>query len=129
MTHYNPETQPDPSEWLALPEEDRIDLAEEYHLSANVKVPSIRAHAVFHAIIENQIAEGLEPVVRAMVRLTKEGLSRHDAIHAISAACAEHLSNLMKSNDPSAANTSQARYDAAVERLTAKSWRKKYGAR
>lgn len=129
MNHYDPEIQPDSTAWLALSEQERIDLVEEYHRKARIELPNIRVHAVFHAIIENQIAEGLESVIRAMARVAKEGLSRHDAIHAISAVCAEHLFDIMKSNDQEGTDKTHARYDAAVERLTAKSWRKHYGAK
>ena len=128
MTHYDPEVQPDPTEWLALDEQERIQLAEAHHRAARIKLPNAKVHAVFHAIVENQIAEGLEPVVRAMARLANEGLSRHDAIHAIGSVCAEHLFEAMKSEDQDVASTAQARYNAAVERLTAKLWRQQYGA-
>ena len=128
MTHYDPEVAPDPAEWLALDEQERILLAEAHHRAARIKLPNAAAHAVFHAIVENQVAEGLEPVVRAMKRLQHEGLSRHDALHAIGCVSAQHLVEVMNSKDQDAASTAQSRYHAAVERLTAKSWRKEYGS-
>lgn len=128
MTHYDPEVAPDPAEWLALDEQERILLAEAHHRAARIKLPNAAAHAVFHAIVENQVAEGLEPVVRAMKRLQHEGLSRHDALHAIGSVSAGHLVEAMNSKEQDAASTAQSRYDAAVERLTAKSWRKEYGS-
>jgi hypothetical protein len=128
LTRYDPEITPNPREWLALDEQERIKLAQAYHRAARVKVPNAKAHAVFHAIIENQIAERLASVVRAMARLMKEGLSRHDALHAISSVLAEHLFELMKTEDESLVKSAQARYDAAVERLTAKEWRQQYGS-
>ncbi len=128
MTHYDPEVAPDPIEWLALEELERIHLAEVHHRTARIKLPNAKVHAVFHAIVENQIAEGLEPVVRAMARLQSEGLSRHDALHAIGSVSAEHFFEAMKSKSQDDATTTQARYNAAVERLTAKSWRDEYGS-
>ena len=77
MNRYDPEHAPDPAEWRALDEQVRIQLAEEHHRVARIKLPNLKAHAVFHAIVENQLAENIEPVVRAMARLTAEGLSRH----------------------------------------------------
>jgi hypothetical protein len=72
----------------------------------------------------NQLASGDEPVVRALARLMKEGLSRHDAVHAISCVVSEEIYDLLKLKEaPEAAN---ARYYAAVERLTAAAWRE-YG--
>jgi hypothetical protein len=121
MNQYNPELAPNPDEWLELDEQERILLVEQHHRLARDKLPNLTVHATFHTIVENQIALNLEPVVRAMTRLTKEGLTRHDAVHAIASVIAEHIHDLFNTND--GASTSQARYNAAIERLTAKSWR------
>ena len=128
MTNYDPEITPDPTAWLALDEQERIDLAEAHHRAARIRLPNVKGHAVFHAIVENQIAIGLESVVRAMSRLMNEGLSRHDALHAIGSVVAEHLFETAALNTKDDTNTIQARYDAAVERLSAKEWRRQYGA-
>ena len=128
MRHYDPEVAPSSKEWLSLDEHQRLRLAEAHHRATHVKVPSIKAHAAIHLMVENQIAEGVESVVRAMARLIREGLSRHDAIHAVGSVLAEHFFDAMKSSVQDLSNTAQARYDAAVERLTAKSWRDQYGA-
>ena len=74
MNSYDPNNSPDPKGWLALDEKIRIELVEEYHRLARIKLPNLATHAVFHSIVENQIAENLESVVRAMARLTAEGL-------------------------------------------------------
>ena len=127
MKHYDPEVAPVPSEWLALDESHRIQLAESSHRASREKVPNHTAHAAFHAIVENQIAEGLQPVARAMARLTKQGLSRHDALHAVGSVVTDHFFDAMHAKDKDFSVTAQARYDAAVERLTAREWRRKYG--
>ena len=128
MEEYNPECAPEPESWLELDEQERIFLVETYHRVyhrvARSKLPNVTAHAALHAIVENQIALNLEPVVRAMHRLRKEGLPRHDAVHAIGSVVAEHLLDILKTNQNGDAAASQARYYAAVERLTAASWRK-----
>ena len=128
MTRYDPDVSPVAAEWLALDEQERIQLAEAHHRAARPKLPNAKVHAVFHAIVETQVAEGLEPVVRAMARLQHEGLSRHDAIHAIGSVSAEHLFEAMTSKGQYAGSTAQTRFNAAVERLTAKSWREEYGS-
>ena len=128
MTNYDPENQPDPAEWLALDEQERIDLIEDHHNRAHIKLPNVKVHAAFHAIIENQIAMDLESVVRAMARLQSEGLSRHDALHAIGSVAAENVFGAMKSKASDDAHTTQAIYNAGVERLTAKSWRDQNGS-
>jgi hypothetical protein len=121
MNRYDPDKTPNAEEWLALAENARIRLAEEHHRAARTKLPNLKAHAVFHAIVENQIAENTEPVVRAMARLTKEGLPRHEALHAIASVLAEHIHDLF--NAKADQSNSAAIYNAAVERLTAKGWR------
>jgi len=103
-------------------------MVEAHHRAARIKLPNATIHAVFHAIVENQIAEGLEPVVRAMARLQREGLSRHDAVHAIGSVSAARVFEAMQSKLQDVASTAQSRYNAAVERLSAKSWREEYGS-
>jgi hypothetical protein len=122
MRKYDPERMPDAVEWLALDEQERIALVEAYHREAKVKLPNVKMHAAVHAVVENQIAEGHEPVIRAMSRLASTGLSRHDALHAIGTVLAEHLFDLFK--DGSTSTNSMAGYDAALERLTAENWRR-----
>jgi Tfp pilus assembly PilM family ATPase len=121
VNRYDPNNAPDPEVWLALDEQIRIALVEEHHRLAHIKLPNLETHAVFHAIIENQIAQNLDSVVRAMTRLTAEGLSRHDAVHAIASVLAVHIHDLFNTKEDAA--NSQAIYDAAIERLSAKVWR------
>jgi len=127
MKLYDPEVAPSATEWLELDEAERIQLAEAHHRLARVKLPNVKAHAVFHAIVENQIAGGLEPVIRAMDRLAGEGLSRHEALHAVGSVLAEHLNETMSMKSPDSGSTWQTRYNAAIERLSAKEWRRQFG--
>lgn len=122
MRIYDPQHAPDAVEWLALDEQERITLVEAYHRKSRIKLPNLTLHATIHVVVENQIAEGHGPVVRAMTRLTADGLSRHDALHAIGSVLAAHLVELLKT-EPVGANP-MAGYDAAIERLTADSWRR-----
>ncbi|CAD5373076.1 conserved hypothetical protein [Rubrivivax sp. A210] len=125
---YDPNIQPNAEAWLELDEQERISLAERFHRRARIELPNVKAHATFHAIVENQIALGLECVNRAVSRLLKQGLSRHDAVHAIASVLADHLYEQANSKTEDTAEVVQARYDSAVERLTAKEWLSKYGA-
>jgi hypothetical protein len=120
MLKYDPEQTPNPADWLALGELERIDLVHQFHEVARIKMPNAKGHAVFHAIIENQIAESMEPIVRAMSRLQREGLSRHDAVHAVASVMAEYLHEVMTAENGSAIPNES--YFAAVERLSAKGW-------
>jgi hypothetical protein len=121
VNQYDPDRAPNAEQWLALDEQERIRLAEEHHRRARTKLPNLKVHALFHAVVENQLAENLEPAVRAMARLTAEGLTRHEALHAIASVVAELLYAL--SNGKVDAGDAQATYNAAVERLTARNWR------
>ena len=123
MERYDPEIAPTGEDWLEIDEGERLFFVEEYHRDARIPLPK-RArtlHACMHVIVENQLAAHDEPVVRALCRIMKEGLSRHDAVHAIGSLVAEEVYDLLKEHDPP--ETAHARYYAAIERLTAATWR------
>ncbi len=127
MLRYDPDITPSQDEWLALDEQTRIDLAISYHQGAKVNVPNLRAHGAIHAVVENQIAMGLEAAIRAVARLQGEGLSRHASIHAIGSILAEHLFDISKQQNTDDAYTVNSRYASALERLNAKQWVKDCG--
>ena len=123
MDRYNPAHAPDPAQWIALGEQQRIRLVEAFHRAERHPPPNLTAHAAFHAIVENQLAEGLESVVRAMARLAQQGLSRHESIPAIGWILAQHLYELLHATAPNSPAEAPSRYDAAIERLDAATWR------
>lgn len=126
MKRYNPLEAPAAKEWLAMDETKRRVLVEDYHRRARIPLPNVRAHATFHVIIENQAALGDEtPVQRTLARLMKEGVDRHEAIHAVASKLAEHVNDLLRNGKPS--SNPNAPYFAALEKLTVKSWRKEFG--
>ena len=118
---YDPLCDPDPAEWLAMDEHTRLRLVEDHHKRARIRLPNRRLHAAMHAIVENQIALGGEvPARDTLTRLMAEGLDRHEAVHAIGTALAEHMHALMTAGatgDPNAA------YDQRLRELTAEKWR------
>jgi hypothetical protein len=123
MEHYDPLLAPDPAEWLATEEEQRIALVVNYHEGAQVKLPNQRLHAAIHVIVENQIAIGDElPVRHVLDRLQSEGLDRHEAIHAIGSALAGHLSDLL--NTGSHKGEANEAYWTELSRITAEGWRR-----
>jgi hypothetical protein len=119
---YDPDKAPDAGEWLGLDEQERIRLARSYHEAARIKLPSAKAHAVIHAAVENQIATGFGPSCRAIERLQKEGLTRHEAIHAIGSVLAAFIHELSSAEGASPGDF-QARMNTAIEALTAAKWR------
>src|SRR5688500_14076089 len=123
MERYDPEMAPLGDDWLEIDEGERLLLVEEYHRDARIPLPrrARKLHASMHVVVENQLASNDEPVVRALGRLMKEGLSRHDAVHAIGSLVAEEVYDLLKQDEPP--DMVRARYYAAVERLTAAAWR------
>jgi hypothetical protein len=125
IRHYDPLVAPDPVEWLATDEQQRMDLVEHYHRHARSKAERSTLHAVIHAVVENQIIAGDEmPVRRILSRLMDEGLDRHQAIHAIGSVLAGHLNELMREvkagRQPE--GDFHAPYFAELERLTAEDW-------
>ena len=123
MNIYNPEHAPNPKEWLALDEDERIRLCEQFHRRIKQKMPNVKVHAIFHSVAENQIAENLEPVVRAMARLKTDGLSRHDAIHAVASVAAKHFYEVMSgAAEYDSEMSAQERYNMDIDNLTATNW-------
>ena len=121
MNRYDPSQTPDPNEWLELDEQERVVLVERNHRRAHIELPDITLHATIHVVVENQLASRDDPVVRAVARLMKEGLTRHDAVHAIGSVVSEYIFDALHLNDTP--EGSRARYYAAIERLTADKWR------
>jgi hypothetical protein len=122
MTTYDPENDLPADEWLALSESERIDAVETYHQRQRIRLPNARLHAATHAVVENQIALGESAVVETLARLRSEGLTRHEAVHAIGAVVVDQIVDVLK-NGPGA-NTDLSRpYLDRVRRLTAAEWR------
>jgi hypothetical protein len=121
MKSYNPEQPPERGAWLALAEAERIELVAAYHKRTGEKLPNPRLHAAFHAVVENQLAEGIEAVEESLARLMKEGLDRHEGIHAIGSVLAEHLSILMRNGPPKETDTNEP-YSRRLRSLSASTW-------
>ena len=98
-----------------------MDLVLQYHERERPKVPNVRAHTAIHAIVETQVAMGNElPVAATLARLQSEGLSRHEAVHAIGSVLAEQFHGVMSGTMSSDVN---AAYVSALEHLKAETWR------
>jgi hypothetical protein len=117
---YDALEAPASDEWLDLDEQERIQAIEAYHEKCEESLPDTKMHSIIHAIVENQLAENLLDTHRTLKRLMDQGLDRHNAIHAIGSAVAQHMTALMNSTTkPKDAN---AQYSKMLHDLTADKW-------
>ena len=124
MNTYNADREPDPTAWLGLDEGTKIDLVVEYHRRHRPRTPRVRLHATLHTIVENQLAANQPTVVETLKRLRNEGLSRHDAVHAIASVPAAQVYDVLKHERPDTDTEPNDAYAAGLRQLTAKSWHK-----
>ena len=124
MDEYNALVAPDAETWLALSEYERLYMIEEYHQSLEEdwadEVEQERAHSSIQMVVENQLALGEKNVVEALARLQRQGLDRHDALHAIASVLVELIYEILNSETGEANKT----YNRRVKKLTAKKWLK-----
>jgi hypothetical protein len=124
---YDAERGPEARAWLELSEGERIDEVEAYHERALPPVrrpPSARAHAALHVVVETQLASGSPPEAQqALSRLTRDGMSRHDAIHAIAFVLSEHMRRVVQEHE----SFDLGAYGAELGGLTEATWREKAG--
>lgn len=123
MTHYDPEVGPRADEWLATDEDERIAAVEAYHRRQRIRLPRPTLHAAVHTVVENQLALGEQVVVEALVRLRSEGLTRHEAVHAIGMVLVELLNDRAQGEAGDMSDTDMP-YMERVKRLTAEAWRR-----
>ena len=122
MQTYNASTTPDPEAWLELDEAERLALICDFvsEFENDIEIEAQRLHAAIHAIVENQLALDVEPTNETYARLRRQGLDRHESIHAIGAVISEDLYEIMKGNK----NSPLEGYKGRLKKLTAKRWKK-----
>ena len=119
-TDYDPDIGPDPADWLALDEDERLRQAQDYHRRRDALSAHPDVHAAIHVAIENQIAADDETRARqALDRLIAEGLTRHEAVHALASVLTEMI--VAAANDKE--HFQQEAYNDAIARITAEGWR------
>lgn len=123
MNRYDADHEPDPNAWLGLDDDTTIDLVVKYHSRRRPRTPRVRLHATFHTIVENQVAANEPVVVETLKRLRNEGLSRHDAVHAIASVLAAQVYDVLKHEQPETGKDPNEVYAAELRQLTAASWR------
>jgi hypothetical protein len=122
MNSYDPDRSLPPTDWLETDEAERIELVASYHRRKKIRLANAQLHAVIHVIVENQLALGEEVVLDALARLQSEGLSRHDAVHAIGFVLAGDVYELMQENADATGDTYR-RYLERLQKLTAENWK------
>ena len=121
ISTYDPEIGPDPKEWSSLDDSLKITIVEDFHDKAGVDLPNTRLHAAVHIVVENQVTMGDEtPVQGTLTRLMKEGLDRHDALHAIGSILSKQLFHLL--NEKAAGGFDESSYYNELDDLTAEGW-------
>ncbi len=120
MENYDPLLTPDPAEWQALDDDERLTLVMEYHQNTGVELPNEMLHATIHVIVEKQMVLGLEPVLEAMKRLLHQGLDRHEAVHAIGSVLTGHMHKILSNQNFDPGDHQQ--YYERLKKLTAEKW-------
>lgn len=115
---YDPAAGPDPQEWLELDEGERTVVVRQYHKRAKERSGNAELHAIIHATVETQLAEGHRDVTAAFERLSREGLDRHNVVHAIGSVLAGEIYNVLKSERPH----DPREYARRLTELTAEKW-------
>lgn len=83
MLNYDPNSTPNPQQWLQLDGHDRTRIVEEYLDRNGGYGGSLQLQARLQALVETQLAEGLTPVKAAFMHLRDNGLNRHECIRAL----------------------------------------------
>ena len=126
ITKYDPCQAPNPEDWIALDESERIGLVMDYHNREGIDMPNTHMHSMIHAVVEYQIAEGDKyPVKKTLDQLMQEGLDRHEAIHAIGSVLVKYLWEVGSGESTSDDFTDD--YFEEVSQLTAQKWFDEFG--
>lgn len=120
IKRYNPDRSPPAADWLELDEQLRTRLIAQYHEREGDVAGQPELHALMHGIVENQLAEQHQPTVRALARLRRGGLDRHDAIHALASVTLPLIGKTF--GQPGPAQDLQREMDDALDALTAEAW-------
>ena len=123
MEKYDPTNSINAPEWLELEEAEQIELVRDFHSELNLDMPieALTMHSSIHVIVENQLAMRVDLIPETIAKLTRQGLDRHEAIHAIGAIISEDIFDVIRGNIE---EFSPAKYRRKLEKITAKRWLK-----
>ena len=118
---YDPDHGPASADWLGLDEGARLEQVRAYHRRERIAVANERLHAAIHVVVETQAALGEAVVVDTLERLQREGLSRHDAVHAVGSVLADRILDAMRTK--TAGPRLAVSYLESLKALTAQAWK------
>lgn len=123
MDSYDPTVVPNKEEWLESTESERMAAVMAYHERSedDLDEKALTIHSSIHVIVENQLAMGVEILPETMAKLMRQGLSRHEAIHAIGAVVSGDILAIIRGEK---SQYSPKLYRRRLEKITAKRWRK-----
>ncbi|MFT5085569.1 MAG: hypothetical protein ACI9Y1_003630 [Lentisphaeria bacterium] len=101
MQSYNPAKTPDSDRWLASDEGSRLNLVRSFHEAEGTDFEdegAFNLHSCIHVLVENQLALAVDLVPETLAKLQRQGLNRHEAIHAVGAVVCTDLFGLLKGN-------------------------------
>ncbi len=120
---YDAGRAPDPRAWLEEDEQARLAAVVEHHRALRAqhpRTPRPSLHAAVHLVVENQLALGEPPEVRrALGRLVRGGLPRHEAVHAVGMLVANAMAAALDGRTFDA-----PAYARELDALTVEGWRK-----
>jgi len=127
---YHADHALDPEAWVAMPPEERLSRVEHYHrrLPATHQPPDLRRHAALHVLVEDQLAAADPPEVwLALARLVDDGMTRHEALHAVGFVATQVMRRAAENQSPpdfegyarTLGELNRAAYDALVQRSLA----------
>jgi len=120
-TLYDADRPPNGAAWLALRDAEKLRLVVSFHAANRQASGRHKSHAAMHVALEDRVARGDGPVVRALARLQQQGKARHDALHAVGEVMARHLPRLDATPDGADAGAWQRRLNEALEQMSATS--------
>jgi len=90
--------------------------------------PEVQPHAQAWLELDEQERIALTERCHQRAGIDLPNATAHAVFHAIASVLADHIYERVDSKIDDAPEVAQARYDSAVERLTAKEWLAKYDA-
>lgn len=102
QTFYDPNNWPHPDWWDRMGMSERIQAVAKYHqaqkdLNGSNAAINEHLHAIAHVIVENLLMSGRRSMLRPVLeKLMRQGLTRHQAIHAIASVLFDHVTEELR---------------------------------